>query len=254
LYKQGGKDEAQKIFESLLEEEPDDSTPLLAYLQLLEEDKLWSELKLRTDDWHLKHPNDFALVTAIARDLVSVDDTQAKQIAEELLQKVLQNNSNHIEALSPLALLMEMTGRYEQSVELYQKIIELEPQNVVAINNLAWIMCERQSQHQQALQLAQKGLQLAPNYADLIDTRGMAYYRLGDFDKAIQDFSKCVELYPDSTPQSVASRFHLAKAYIGAGQKDKAIQLLKEVLDLVPRLGGLTTEERSEARRLREQL
>ena len=135
-----------------------------------------------------------------------------------------------------------------------QKIIELEPENVVAINNLSWIMCERQSRHQQALQLAQKGLQIAPDYADLIDTRGMAYYRLNDFDKAIQDFSRCIELYPDSTPQSVASRFHLAKAYIGAGQKDKAIQSLDEVLDSELRFGGLTTQERSEARSLLEQL
>jgi len=254
LYKQGSKTEAQQIFDSLLEDEPDDSTPFLAYMQLLEEDKLWDELKLRTDNWYNKHPNDLATITAIARDLVSVEDVQAKKIAEGFLQNVLQNNSNHIQAINSLAILMEMTGRYEQSVKLYKKIIELQPQNVVAINNLAWIMCERQSQHQQALQLAQKGLQLAPDYADLIDTRGMIYYRLSDFDKAIEDFSRCVELYPDSTPQTVASRFHLAKAYIGAGQKDKAIRYLEEVLDLELRFGGLTIEERSEARRLFEQL
>ena len=82
----------------------------------------------------------------------------------------------------------------------------------------------------------------------------MAYYRLKDFGKAIQNFSRCVELYPDSTPQAVASRFHLAKAYIGAGQKDKAVQLLDDVLNLELRFGGLTTEERSEARRLLDQL
>jgi tetratricopeptide (TPR) repeat protein len=254
LYKQGNKTEAQQIFESLIKELPDDSTPLLAYMQLLKEDKLWSELKVKADDWYLKYPNDLTTVTTIARNLVSAEDDQAKQIAEELLQKVLQSYPGNIEALGSLAILTEMTGRYEQSAKLYQKIIELESQNVVAINNLAWIMCEHLKQFQQALQLAKKGIELAPDYADLIDTRGMVYYRLNDFEKAIQDFSRCVELYPDSTPQSVASRFHLAKAYIGAGQKNEAIQLLDDVLDLEPRFGGLTIEQRAEARHLLERL
>ena len=254
LYKQGSKTESKQLFETLLKDEPDDSTPLLAYIQLLKEDRLWSELKVKAEDWYLKHPNDLGTVTTIARDLVSIEDNQAKQIAEELLQKVLQSNPGNIEALSSLAILTEMTGRYEQSIKLYQKIIELAPGNVVAINNMSWIMCEHLNQFQQALQLAQKGLELAPDYTDLIDTCGMAYYRLKDFGKAIQNFSRCVELYPDSTPQAVASRFHLAKAYIGAGQKDKAVQLLDDVLNLELRFGGLTTEERSEARRLLDQL
>ena len=56
------------------------------------------------------------------------------------------------------------------------------------VNNLAWIMCEHEGQYEEALELAQQGLKVSPEYADLIDTRGVIYYRSGEYQKAVEDF------------------------------------------------------------------
>ena len=125
---------------------------------------------------------------------------------------------------------------------------------IIGINNLAWIMCENQGKYQQALELAQKGLEIAPHYVDLIDTRGITYYRLGEVDKAIQDFNTCIKLYPATAPPCVASRFHLGRAFAELGQKDKAIEQLNIVLDLENKIGGLSTLDRTEVHRLIEEL
>jgi tetratricopeptide (TPR) repeat protein len=254
LYKNGNKLEAQKEFDSLLESEPNDPDPLLAQVQLLKDDKLWNQLNQKVVDWYRKHPEDSNVPVTIARDLVAIGDSQAQIIAENTLQRVLENDSDCTEAMSVLAILLQMTDRSVESAELYEQLLKHEPDNLISINNLAWIMCELQGKHQQALELAQRGLVIAPNYADLIDTRGVIYYRLGQFDKAIQDFTMCIKLYPSTAPTSVATRFHLARAFAEIGQKGKAIEQLNQALDLERQIGGLSTADLAEAQRLLKQL
>lgn len=183
-----------------------------------------------------------------------VEDSQARKTAEDILRMMLKDNSDSIETMSVLAILLQISGRAAESSTLYQRIIELDPENIISMNNLAWIMSEVQGKHQQALDLAQRGLKIAPNYYDLIDTRGVIYYRLGEFDKAIRDFNECIKLYPGITPTSIGTRFYLARALAELGQKDKAIQYLKEALELNSRNGGLSTADLTEAQHLLNQL
>ncbi len=82
----------------------------------------------------------------------------------------------------------------------------------------------------------------------------MAYLQLGQFQKAGDDFSKCVALYPDSTPQAAISRFHLAKSYAALKEKAKAIECLKQVLDICDQTGCLSSREITEAKSLLKQL
>ena len=254
LYKSGNKAEAQKEFDSLLESEPNDPGPLLAQVQLLKDDKAWDELNRRIVDWYAKHPEDSRTTVSVARDLMLVKDSQARKTAEEILRTILKDNSDSIEAMSVLAILLQISGRPEESSTLYQRIIELDPDNIISMNNLAWIMSEVQGKHQEALDLAQRGLKIAPKYYDLIDTRGVIYYRLGEFDKAVLDFTKCLKLYPDITPSSIGTRFYLARAFAQLGQKGKAIQYLKEAFELNSPNGGLSTADLNEAQSLLKKL
>jgi tetratricopeptide (TPR) repeat protein len=250
LYKAGNKSQAREEFDALEESDPNDSEPLLAQVQLLKEEQLWNQLNLKVTEWYGKYPDNHHTPVLIARDLVSDDSDEAKQTAEDILRLVIKNNSNSTEAMSVLAILLEMTGRSDESAELYQRLIELEPENLIAINNLAWILSEKKDQYQKALDLAQKGLKLAPNYLDLIETRGVIFYRMGESTKAIQDLSKCIELYSDSSPQYVAASFHLARALDKTGKKDEALKYLNQALDLEEKTGGLSSTELNEAKHL----
>jgi len=167
---------------------------------------------------------------------------------------LLKNDSDSVEALSTLAILLHTVGRSDESVPLYQRVLQLEPENQTVMNNLAWIMCEEQGKFKEALELAQRGLQIQPNYIDLIDTRGVAYYRLGEFDKAVEDFTKCITLYRENNPAVISSRFHLARAFAKLGQKDEAIKHLTQALDPDNRIGALSDIDVAEAQRLLTQL
>lgn len=254
MYKAKNKAEAIKKLDSLIDTSPDDPAPFLAKIFLLKDDQLWDELKSQTLGWYQKHPGNSRVPAVIANSLISVNSDEARKVSEEIFNTILKNDPKNTESLQSLAILLGIAERFEESAGTYKKLLELQPDNVVAINNLAWLMCENLEQPQQALELAQKGLALNSSYADLIDTRGMIYFRLGQYQKAVLDFSKCVELYPDFTPQAAASRFHLAKACAGLKQNVKAIGYLKEAIDLVNKSGGLNSKELSEAQSLLKQL
>ncbi len=156
--------------------------------------------------------------------------------------------------MNTLAMLLQVNGRSTEAAAVYQRILTLQPDNVIVINNLAWILCAEQTEYQQALELVQHGLQLAPDYVDLIDTRGVLYDKLGQYDKAIQDFTRCLELYPDKSPVRVATHLHLGKALAQCGQKGQAVENLEKAMQLNTEFGGLSAQDRVEAQSLVDQL
>jgi tetratricopeptide (TPR) repeat protein len=255
LHKNGDKTEAQAKLDSLFKLSPNDSDLLLVQAQLLKEDRLWEQLTQKIAEWYRNHPNDTDAILTIARNLAANEDNEAKKVAEGALQMILQNDSKCIEAIRLLALLLQTTSRSEEAAKLYQRVLELQPEDLVAINNLAWILCEEQKKYEQALALVDRGLEKAQDsYVDLIDTRGMIYQRLGQYDKAVQDFTRCLNLYPEGTPAMTTSHLHLAKALINLGQKDKSIEILKRTLKLNGDFGGLSSADLAEVENLLKEL
>jgi tetratricopeptide (TPR) repeat protein len=198
----------------------------------------------------LKSEKDSHTLVSIARSLKEINDRQAIKTAEDILRIVLKNESDSVGALTSLAILLQTSGRSDEAVPFYQTVLELQPNNRMVINNLAWLLCEDKGMFKEALQLAQKGLEMYPNYIDLIDTRGAIYYQMGEFDKAMEDFTKCIRLYPTGTPTVVGSHFRLAKTFAKLGQNAKAIEHLNQARKLQSQIGGLTTSELDEAQTL----
>jgi tetratricopeptide (TPR) repeat protein len=255
LYKNGQKSRALKDLDSLLEAEPNDPSPLLASTQLLKDDRLWSELSQKVIVWYEKYPEGSRTLVNVASDLLASNDGQAKSTAERILEVVRQRDPNCVEAMNVLAvLLLQTPGRADESAELYRRLLELEPDHVIAMNNLAWILSEEQDKPQEALILAQKGLKINPEYIDLLDTRGVIYYRLGEYDKAVQDFTRCIQLYSSTAPAKISTRFHLARTYAKLEQNNEAIEQLTQALELQSRIDGLTPSDVDEARRLLKHL
>lgn len=254
LYKNGSKQKAEKDFQSLLQAEPNDPTPLLEYIRLLKEDRQWGRISQNVISWHELHKKDATTTVGIAGSLLALDDGQARKAAEDILRTVLRDDPECIRAMSTLAIMLQTTGRTAEAAILYERILALEPDNLIAINNLAWIMCKDQGKYREALELAQRGLKIDPDYFDLVDTRGVIYYHLGEFDKAAVDFRKCIESGPRGAPAGVMTRFYLARTLAKQGQKEQAIAQLKDALDLQGRIGGMSGDDLREAQLLLRQL
>jgi tetratricopeptide (TPR) repeat protein len=254
LYKNGDKTGSEEILRGLYESEPNDPRPLLAQIKLLRDDKLWGQLRDKVTAWCEKHFNDTRTTVYVADELAGAKDGEGKQIAEELLRCVLKRDANSAVVMMRLGILLQMVGQSAEAAKLYERVLEQQADNLVVINNLAWILCEELKRPGEAIELAERGLAKAPDYVDLIDTRGMAYYRLKQYDKAAQDFNKCVRLYPSQTPAIVASYFHLGRCLADLGERAKAIEQLKKAIELNKELGSMGSADIAETQRLLVQL
>jgi len=254
MYANNKKAQAQAEFDSLEADDPNDPTPLLTHVKMLTKDKLCDTIEGKALDWYQKHPDDIQTVLTIAQVLAANDDATAQKAAENTLKIALKDHGDDIRLVGTLAVLMQKLERNDEAAEFYKRVIEIRPDDVVSLNNLAWILCEYQDKHAEALDLAQRGLKLAPKYIDLIDTRGMAYYRMGKFTDAIRDFTDCINLYPQETASVTAVYFHLARAFAKVQDVDNALQNLNKAMSLNDKLGGLSQGDLAEAKQLLEQL
>ena len=246
LYDSGKTNQAVEKFKSLRASQPDDPVCVFAYAEVLTKNKAWTELIDLTVDWCSRYPGKTGILPGVIRKVVAQGDERGAEAAETILRRVIASDAECVIALSSLAMLMHTQGRTDEAAELYEKVLSLEPDSLVATNNLAWILCEERSEYQRAMELVTMGLELNPIYADLIDTRGMIHYRMKQFDKAASDFKKCIALYPEKTPALASSYFHLAKVYVEMGDKPEALRNLRKALELE----GLSPEDRNEAEKL----
>lgn len=110
----------------------------------------------------------------------------------------------------------------------YAAVLQVQPDNVVALNNMAWVA--HQLHRPGALAYALKANELAPNQPPFMDTLATLKSAAGEHGPAIELQRKAVALQPDNA----ALRLNLAKLYIAAGDKSKA----KAELDDLEKLGA----------------
>jgi tetratricopeptide (TPR) repeat protein len=129
-----------------------------------------------------------------------------------------------------LAMLYDATGSHDQSRPFYQKVLQREPDNPMALNNLAYIMAEQGTDLDQALTMVQKAKQKLPNNPEVSDTLGWIYIKKNLSDNAIGIFRDLVTKYPERS----TFQYHLAMAYYQKGDKPQAKKLLQGALSKSP--------------------
>mgnify|MGYP001022682039 FL=1 len=132
---------------------------------------------------------------------------------------------------------------YPAATQHYRNALEIQPNNALVLNNLAWVSGEMKSP--KAMEYAEKANQLAPNQPPFMDTMAMLLVSKGETAKAVELLRKALEI----SPQATAIQLNLAKVLIGAGRKDEA----RKELDALAKLGEKFSAQ-SEVARLQKDL
>jgi len=249
-YKSGDKAQARKLLDQLKSADANDPTLLLADISILKDELKYDQLVSSTCDWFRVHPHDSSTVITIANDLGTSNIDSSRIAAIRILENTSAKAKESYPLASAYARMLYLIGNSEKAAQAYSRVLQLQPQDLVAMNNLAWILCEQQGKFNEALKVTQKGLEISPQYLDLIDTRGMAFFRLGQYQKAITDFNTCTQLYPANVPSAAASNFHLGRAYAATGEKAQAVRYLQTAMKINSKTGGLSAADVTEAQNL----
>ena len=84
-----------------------------------------------------------------------------QQQALERLEGLLAKNPKDLGALLQVAMLRESLDQPEQAAEAYRKLLEINPKLHPALNNLAYLYCDRLGRLDEALELAKQARELA---------------------------------------------------------------------------------------------
>lgn len=112
----------------------------------------------------------------------------------------------------------------------YRRALGLQPAQVTALNNLAWVLVQQKKPG--AAALAERANQLAPGQPNLMDTWATALAAEGKLRQAVDLQKQAVE----QAPKRVELRLTLARLALQSGDKSLARDELQRLAELAPRL------------------
>jgi tetratricopeptide (TPR) repeat protein len=139
------------------------------------------------------------------------------------LQKQRKEDSAGVRRVLAIALasLDYVQGNAAEAENIYRRVLGVEPDNVVALNNLAWLLAVDRDKAKEALDLINHAIAESGPLANLRDTRAVIYLALNQPTLAIADLNAALESLGSTEPRPLY-HLHLARAFELAGKRLEA--------------------------------
>ena len=89
--------------------------------------------------------------------------------------------------------LAEREKHYDQAEQLFHKVLEIDPNNAITLNNLGYMLADKTSRYADALKYIRKAVELEPMNGAYLDSLGWVYLKLGQYEPAEDNLRKAVE-------------------------------------------------------------
>ena len=149
-----------------------------------------------------------------------------KAIAQ--LSSAVDQNPRNTGALLLMGTIHESLKEYDKAKSAYENALKVNPELWAAMNNLAYLLSEKLDQVDQALPLASKARELAPQDGSVADTLGWILYRRGEYSRALPLVGEGAEKMP-AQPEV---QYHLAMAHYALGDEAAARSGFARVTEL----------------------
>ena len=119
------------------------------------------------------------------------------QNAEKLFKRLIQLDPEDIGAYYDLGLLYASTSRLKEATTFAQIVLSELPRSETA-HFLFGIIRLKEKDYAGALEYLDKAIEYDPNYDEALYNRSVAYYFLGEHEKALRDLKSASRLMPES--------------------------------------------------------
>lgn len=158
----------------------------------------------------------------IAADLMM----ELKQTNEaiSLLKQAITEDEKNIAVHLKLALYFQNNEMNTQAIKYYEAVLSYQPENILALNNLAWIYSIQGNS--KALELARQAYKLKPESAAIMDTYGEVLMAQKQYARGLEILKKATSV----APEAMEIQFHLARAYHLNQKNRRAREILTNIL------------------------
>ena len=126
-------------------------------------------------------------------------------------------------------LTWRQTCNYNDVETLWKMTIARNPACWLAYNNLGYAYNDL-GNYNQAIQDLNRAIEINPDRAESYNNRGNSYNSLGNYNQAIQDLNKAIEIKPDYTE----AYYNRGIAYAGLGNYRQAIEDYNRAIEIEP--------------------
>lgn len=162
---------------------------------------------------------------------------------EKLLEQWLKAKPNDAFVRHQLALAQMSSKRLSESADSYRILVRSNPKDLVAYNNLAWILGELNAP--EAVATAEQAYKLNPDNPAMQDTLGWILVNAGQSQRGLDLLKKALAKAPDASE----IHWHLAAGLAKSGDKVRARQELERLID-----SGKAFPQEADAKRLLDSL
>jgi DNA-binding winged helix-turn-helix (wHTH) protein/tetratricopeptide (TPR) repeat protein len=177
---------------------------------------------------------------SILQSLDSIASSMRRRLGEPLStlrntsRPLLPKNTNSLDALKAYTLAHDLAvqGKFEQSVPLFQKALELDPGFAMAYSDLGTIYSNL-GEHGLAVKNLSKAYELRESAVQQDNLAIVAIYHsfvTGDIHESIRNYETWAELYPHAS----APRANIASEQAQIGRDDLVIEPARQALELAP--------------------
>lgn len=228
----GQHDQALARLEAVQRDEPEHRTvnELIGMVQMARKEYAAAELafvkQLETS------PNSATIYTQVA----AARELQGnKEGAVAILNQGLSVLKDDASLRLALASSYERQGQPDAAMEQYEAVLAKQPNNAMAVNNLAALLVDYRSDERSLKRAKELATMLEPIQQPAIrDTIGWVYYKTGNYEKSIEVLGAVVT----ASPNIAIFHYHLGMAYAKSGDKAKAKTHLAKALELGDFLGA----------------
>ncbi len=128
------------------------------------------------------------------------------------------------------AIAFEQAKQWPKAEEDLVHVLQIVPDEPYVLNYLGYSWIDQQKNIDRAKSMIEKAVSLRPRDGSIVDSLGWAYYRLGDFPKAVAQLERAVEL----RPQDAVINDHYGDALWQVGRRNEARFQWQRVLTLEP--------------------
>ncbi len=136
----------------------------------------------------------------------------------------LKEKQVDIQSIIELAVQAGELGRYEDAVELWQRVIEIKPDSTKAFLNIGGAFIGL-GKYEDALVVSRKAMTLDPTLKEAVLNYSYCEVFIGDVEKAIAALENLLYKVPEYPPATAM----LATAYFIDGKKEKGLKYINKV-------------------------
>ena len=216
----GDQQGARQLLEQLLSRHPDNSELAAVLINMAVSAQRWDDALALIDDMRHRSPDEVRWTIAKIRTQYRAADIAG---ATRSLERAQQRFHDAPE-LKMLAASLALHNRDNSAaIKRYQDVIQQQPKNVAALNNLAWLM--RDTDPDTALDYAKRAATLS-RHPQILDTYGIVLLSNNKPQLAV----KVLRIAVAGNGDNVEIQYHLATALVASGNPGEARALLQTIL------------------------